>query len=108
MLRGQARQQMGELGHARAVDDVGRHGEVVPSPQGVVDERRQAPTGADLDEDPDAVAVHRLDRLAEPDRMGPLVAHERGRLVGSSGKRSAVTPEYMAIRGRRSLKARSG
>ena len=61
--------QLGETAPAR---EVRRHGERRPTAEGILDEAGQVAAGPDVDEEPQAVGVHGLDRLAERDGAGPL------------------------------------
>ena len=89
-----------QLRQPRPPRQVRRDGEVGPAPERVLDEPGQVAPRPDLDEEPDAVGVHRLDRRAEGDRARPTA---RPRAAGSPRRRRPSGP-----RSRTSRSARSG
>ncbi len=71
-LRVQRRDQMVELRQPRPLRQVRGDGERGLASERVLDEPGEVATSADVDEDPDAVGMHRLHGPAELDGSGPL------------------------------------
>ena len=59
------------------------------------------PRGADLDEDARAVVVQRLDRLAEANRLRPVLDEQLADRVGLLGVRPAVVHDHSGVDWRR-------
>ena len=85
---------MVELGGPGPSRQVGGHGERGPAAEDVLDVAAEVAPGADVDEDPQPVAVHRLDRLAKRHRPASTGATARRRISSvESGMRAAVEHE---------------
>ena len=85
VVGGEHADEVAQLRRAGAAHDVGSDGAGGASAQDVLHERRHVPARPDLDEDARAVVVQRLDRLAEANRLRPVLDEQladRGRLLG--------------------------
>ena len=86
----QPRQGMEQPGDAAPARGVAGNRQVRPIAQDQPDKRGQGRTGPDLQEDPGAGGVHRLDHRGEPDRLGEVLAELRRDRRGIGGIRSGV------------------
>ena len=97
--------QVVELGHARAPRHVGGHRAGRLPAQDVLDEGRHVPARPGLHEDPRAVRVQRLDRLAEAHRARPVLDEQLADLLRVLGvaRRGRARPERAGGRAHREL-----
>ena len=88
------RHQVVELGRPRATGQVSGHGECGPPAEDVLDIAAQVAPRPHVDEDPQSVPVHGLDRVAKVDPPGPLRDGEPAELAGrfghAAGRRARV------------------